>query len=92
MPNQVHNETKTERARVLKALDDKIRRSFGESQIGVRQMVIVEEVNGRVGRGWTGNYLKAEFPIGEYKKNNLIELKPISYNNRILFCQINLSI
>ncbi len=88
MPDQVHNETKRARMEALIALKSMLRKRFAESQIGVSQEVIVERVDGGIGSGWTGNYIRADFPIESYEKNNVVLLEPLYYKNGVIQCKI----
>ncbi len=87
MPDQVHNETKRERMEILRALHEKLREKFAKSQFGKTRRVIIESVKKDFGYGWTGNYMRAEFPIDSNKKNKMILVKPISYSNGIINCR-----
>ena len=88
MPNQVHNETKRARMEALIALKALLHKRFAESQIGISQEVIVERIVGEIGSGWTGNYIRAEFPIEGYQKNNIVLVKPLYYENGVIQCKI----
>jgi len=88
MSEQVHNETKWERMKILKKLDENLRERFARSQFGKPQRVIVERVEDKNGFGWTGNYLRAAFAIDSNKRNEMVTLKPISYKNKIINCKI----
>lgn len=88
MPDQVPNDIKRARMERLIALKGRLQRRFSESQIGILQSVIVERIDDGIGSGLTGNYIRVEFPIDCYERNNILLLNPISYNNGVMQCTI----
>ncbi len=66
MPDQIDQQTKDTRLRILKELDRELRTSFYRSQVGNILRIIVEEISERTLQGKSDNYIDvaAEIPYG----------------------------
>ncbi|GAH12108.1 unnamed protein product, partial [marine sediment metagenome] len=60
MGNQVGEEIKSERSKILRSIGDRLRNSYIKNQIGELLNVVCEEMNfeNRIISGTSGNYIK----------------------------------
>ena len=74
MGNQVGEEIKSERSKILRSIGDRLRNSYIKNQIGKLLNVVCEEMNveNRIISGTSGNYIKVYFPMD---KENFPSLK-----------------
>lgn len=65
MGNQVGEEIKSERSKILRSIGDRLRNSYIKNQIGKLLNVVCEEMNfeNRIISGTSGNYIKVYFPM-----------------------------
>jgi len=65
MGNQVGEEIKSERSKILRSIGDRLRNSYIKNQIGELLNVVCEEMNfeNRIISGTSGNYIKVYFPM-----------------------------
>ncbi|GAI23111.1 unnamed protein product, partial [marine sediment metagenome] len=65
MGNQVGEEIKSERSKILRNIGDRLRNSYIKNQIGELLNVVCEEMNfeNRIISGTSGNYIKVYFPM-----------------------------
>ncbi|GAH20120.1 unnamed protein product [marine sediment metagenome] len=74
MGNQVGEEIKSERSKILRSIGDRLRNSYIKNQIGKLLNVVCEEMNfeNSTVSGTSGNYIKVYFPMD---KENFPSLK-----------------
>jgi len=84
LPEQVDTKTKKNRTKILIQLGNRKKIEFGKKFVGKTVSVLIENIRGNTGTGWTGEYLLAETAINPAKTNQIISFTPLSFSNDIL--------
>jgi threonylcarbamoyladenosine tRNA methylthiotransferase MtaB len=75
LPDPVPDAVRKERVRRLLDLEQRKRAAFAGQFAGRRVSVLVERVQGGIGRGWTGEYLEAAVSGKEVRVNEVAECR-----------------
>lgn len=78
MLHQVDEKIKTKRSEILRNLSDKTKLKYRKSFIGKEQTVLVEKVDGKIGKGYGEHYIPIEFTGNNIQKNTFYKVKIIS--------------
>ncbi len=87
MANQLDGNTKTERAKILGQLDNKMEKGFITSQLGKTAKILVErKVQDGIYEGHTTNYLNVKIKSDSDIVNQIVEIELQLENNQVIGC------
>lgn len=84
MPDQIDEKTRRYRSKMLIMLGALKKIEFGQKFIGKKVSVLIENIHGNTGTGWTNEYLQAETSNLPIKPNEIVSLTPRSFSGNIL--------
>jgi threonylcarbamoyladenosine tRNA methylthiotransferase MtaB len=85
MSGEVDDVTVKGRLHILAEVNRLKRRTYMERQIGIPMDIILEEaVTAGVYTGTSGNYLKVRASVNEYKKGNVVYVRPVRISEGLL--------
>ncbi len=84
MPDQIDQKISKIRAKELIMLGERKKREFGEKFIGNEVSVLIENISGNTGTGWTDEYLQAETSFSPIKTNEIVSFTPSFFAGNIL--------
>lgn len=88
MSGQLTKEEKHKRSKLLISVFNELEEKYYKSFIGENVLVLVETCKDNILTGHTDNYLKVSFSGNENKINQIIKVRIISYENKILYGEI----
>ncbi|MRT92718.1 tRNA (N(6)-L-threonylcarbamoyladenosine(37)-C(2))-methylthiotransferase MtaB [Ancylomarina sp. 16SWW S1-10-2] len=86
MPDQIPEKLKTERSAILRDIAEACKLKYRSQFVGKTQRVLVENINGNIGRGYGEHYIPVQFEAENLKQNTFydVTIKKIHTDKDIL--------